>query len=221
MLSRIGLPLLLGVLWGSCVFAQSRDSVPERGVEIGINITYVLTNVLGNVSPNAAADPYQISVRIGGPRRRFRTGLAVLFNHVTVTQSSNPFEERRNRENRLQGRLGYEWVYPVHRLGGFYWGVDVVGDWSTTINESTLFTGPNRLEARLEGYQVGVGGGPVLGLLFKPHPRLALTTEAALYPIFRSGQQDISAPPDVRRTSTRALRVLPTLPTALFLNLLF
>lgn len=200
--------------------ANPLDSLPKRRVEVGVNITYVLTNLLGNATTNTATDPYQVSLRVGGPNRRFRTALAVVVNRSENAQNGN-FIDRFNLENNVQMRVGYEWVYPVHRLGGFYWGLDAVGEWGKTVNEITQLIGQNFVTAKLKGSRFGIGGGPVLGLIFKPHPRIAFTTETALYPSYRYTTQSVNAPPDIRQSTTTSWRLVPTLPTALFINLLF
>jgi hypothetical protein len=195
--------------------AGNAESDKPRRFELGLNITHTLVSFLGGDNQTLAADPYLLSLRIGRPEGHFRMGVNFRVHN------SNDFDffsdDFREKERFAHARVGYAFVEGLSRRFGLYWGVDAVGDVQWTRVTSFTQTGTAFLESQL----IGFGGGPVLGVQWRVHPRVTLTTESALYGVYRSGFESIEAPPDFQREPVDEFVLEPTLPTALFIHFSF
>lgn len=182
-------------------------------VMAGLNITQTLGNFLGTAGANTAADPFLLSIRAGDDRHRFRSGLNFRVKNAEGFDPSLGF--RTVTERKVDIRLGYERNYTLSNRFDMCWGLDAVLRRQTELIE-TSFGGGN---ANLELVNTGIGGGPVMGVMFRVHPRVRLSTEATLYGIYTKGEKVVSAPPDVSRTPFREFDLRPILPTSLFINI--
>jgi hypothetical protein len=190
------------------------DSTAHRGFELGLNITNTLGSFLGNTDQNSFIDPYLLSMRIGGPKRRVRLGFGGRFNE------SDDFEGGSSREVReidVQVRVGFEVVQDVTPRFAYFYGIDAV--LARQFESVQTFLSGGGASLRTETYDLG--GGPLFGILFRLHPRVMLLTESSLYATGRTGKRTINAPPDVRTNNISGFRVRPVIPTSLFINFVF
>ncbi len=199
-----------GLLWAQ---SASPDTVHRRRLEIGLNITNTLGNFVGSTG-GLTNDPYLLSFRFGGPLRRLRMGLNFSVKDRSDPESNGAFEEK---ETVMRLRAGYEWVHPMSRRLAMYWGLDGVFEYRKT--DIVTFTGTGT--AALHNLTRGIGGGPVLGIMWRVHPRVALTTECSVYAIYRRGTEQVSAPPDFSRQTVQDFVWQPLLPTSLYVNFSF
>lgn len=211
---------LLLLALASCLSARSAgaDSLirPARRVEVGLNITNTLTNVFSSSTNGITNDPYLLSLKFGQfDRRRWRMGLN--FRVRTKEDSDISGTNIEEKETQANFRLGHEWVYPVSRRFAFYWGVDAVFDVDLSLIRNTFGFGSAELRSERWGY----GGGPLLGVQWRVHPRVALTTESSIYAIYHSGFEEINAPPDVRRDPVSDFEWRPLIPSSLFVHIAF
>ncbi len=208
------LPLLLfsGLVWSQSTAADTMPPLKRR-FEIGLNITNTLGSFVGSAN-SLTNDPYLLSFRFGDALRRVRTGLNFRVRDKTDPSVSGFLKEK---ETVVNLRVGYEWVYPMSRHLAMYWGLD--GVFEHTKDEISTFVGIG--SATLDNRRWGLGGGPVLGIAWRPHPRVAFTTECSVYAIYRRGSEQVIAPPDFSSKSIRDFVWQPLLPTSLFVNFAF
>jgi len=211
--------LILFLLLPLGLLAQSPGSDStrhNRRLEVGLNITNTLTSVFGSTSNNLTTDPYLISLRYGEmDRRRWRMGLNFGIRDKSDSDLNGFITD--TKEVSADIRIGYEWVKPMSRQLAFFWGIDGV---FTLQNEEVLtsgFFGTSFLKTQNRGF----GGGPVLGIQWRVHPRVALTTECSIYAVYQSGFEEIDAPPDVRRDPISEFQWRPLLPSSLFVHFAF
>lgn len=185
----------------------------RRRFEVGLNITNTLGSFVGSTG-GITNDPYLLSFRFGGPDRRLRAGVNFKIQDKTDPDVFDVFKEK---STLFQVRTGFEWVAPVARRLALYYGLDAVFERET----DEIVTFSNGGGAALRSDHWGVGGGPVLGIAWRVHPRVALTTECAMYVLVRRGHEQVNAPPDFSDRSFREFVWQPLLPTSLFVNFAF
>lgn len=181
---------------------------------IGLNITQTLGNFFGTSGANTVADPFLLGLRVGNDQHRARLGLNFRLKNQEGFDPSLGF--RTVTERKVDLRVGYERNYTLSNRFDMYWGLDAVLRHQTELIE-TSFGGGN---ANLELKSTGIGGGPVMGVMFRVHPRIRLSTETTLYGIYTDGEKVVNAPPDVSKTPFREFDLRPILPTSLFINII-
>ena len=199
-------------LWGQ---SQWPDDTLRRRVEIGFNITGTLAAFLNSDGITNSVDPYLISIKIA-KKNALRFGFNLKSVHKTETPDFTTIE---TRENLFRGRVGFEKRMRMNKRCIVHWGVDALGEFSQeNIRSGNEFTGI----ATLERNSVGFGGGPVLGFQFKVHPRIVLSTEAALYALVRYNNETQNVPPDpVVQRSFQDFELIPAAPSSLYLHIIF
>ena len=200
------------------VFAQtaSMDSLPtakKRKFEIGLNITNTISSLVGSTSNSVTTDPYLLSLRIGGEKRRMRMAV----NFRIKSNESSDINSATTKETDFNYRIGFESVHPVSRHFALYWGVDAVTDAKIERVKNQIFSGTAQLRSRLWGF----GGGPVLGVQWRVHPRVMFSTESSMYAIYRSGFEEVDAPPDFSHNRIKDFVWQPLIPSSLYVNFIF
>ena len=182
---------------------------------VGLNITQTLGNFFGTSGANTVADPFLLSLRTGTEQHRLRLGLNFRVRNV---EASDPFSGLRNTtERKVDLRAGYERNYTLSNRFDMYWGLDAV--LRHQAEDIETFVGGGK--ANLKLHSTGFGGGPVMGVMFRVHPRVRLSTETTLYAIYTKGEKFVNAPPDVSRAPFKEFDLRPILPTSLFINIAF
>ena len=174
-ISRLIFVTLLCVV--QCGYAQESASEKRNGVvDVGINITSILSTFVGNDGQIEATDvPFFIRL---GKKRKFRIGLGARVrsdqSFDVISQATRTVEERS-----FLTRLGFQSDIYKRKKWGVYWGVDAIG--SLTIDQVKSFFGfgSNRIVLQT----IGVGAGPFWGLTFNITDRFYLSTEASLYSV--------------------------------------
>jgi hypothetical protein len=204
----------------SVYFLAAQSAGPDStsrsyNTEIGLNITNTLAGFLNADGIDAPADPYLVSIKFVRRTNVLRLG----FNLKTLNTTEEELQLRRERkELTFQGRLGFEKRVPINRRCAVHWGLDAIAE----VGNTKVTTSANFGEAALNLAIWGIGGGPVLGFQFRPHPRVILSTEAALYALarFRSEQENIPpAPPNENRVTEFKLSSI--VPSALYVHFAF
>jgi len=196
--------------------SDSLPQVKKRRVEIGMNITNTLSSLLGSSSNTLTTDPYLISLRVGTASRRWRMGLSFKVKNTEDGEAGLNFSQ--TKTSTVHYRMGYEWVNLVSRHFAFYWGLDGVFDAELEDVRIDQFGAKSVLRNRLWGF----GLGPVLGVQWRVHPRVILTTESSIYAIVRRGYEDVDAPPDFfTHTPVRDFVWQPLLPSSLYIQFAF
>lgn len=180
-------------------------------VELGMNITQTLSGFFNAGSQGLPTDPYLFSIKFPGARSTVRIGAnARVRNREEATNSG----QRLIYDREIYLRAGLEWRRSLSKKFAFYYGIDATmqyqqADVDFNTNGGTIELGSN---------STGIGGGPVLGLMFHLSPKVLLSTESSLYAMASSGkekdQTDPSLPPTEQKI--RQFQVLPTIPNSLY-----
>ena len=187
----------------------------KNHVMAGLNITQTLGNFFGTSGANTVADPFLLGLRVGNDQHRLRLGLNF---RVRDTESFDLSGFSRTvNERRLDLRAGYERNYTLSDRFDLYWGLDAV--LRRQVEEVETFVGGGF--ANLKLHSTGIGGGPVLGVMFRVSPRVRLSTESTLYAMYTEGENIVNAPPDVSKKPFKEFDFRPILPTSLFINFFF
>lgn len=192
---------------------DSLTPVKKQKFEIGLNITNTISSLVGSTSNSLTTDPYLLSLRFGGEKRRLRMAL----NFRVKSSDTGDFNAVVTKETNLNYRIGFESVHPVSRRFALYWGLDAVMDGHLEDVENDIFGGKATLHNRLWGF----GGGPVLGVQWRVHPRVVFSTESSMYAIYRKGYEEVNAPPDFSRTPVHNFVWQPLIPSSLYVNFIF
>ena len=173
LIKKILLSVLI-ILLVSGLFAQGKsDRKKELVHELGLNVTSLLTDLLGNNNRVETGD-YLISYKKLTGNTAFRVGLTANFS-IKKEDNFN-FNNSLTNQN-FQLRMGKEWRHAIASKLEYYFGVDgIVGtklEQSSATVSGGIIIQSNRLTT--------LGGGPVLGFQYALFDRLLLGTEGALY----------------------------------------
>ena len=179
---------LIGFLLTACLFAQEKQENENKSKtfkhELGLNVTNLLTDLLGNNNRTDAGD-YLISYKKVNGNKAFRMGATINFSikKEDIFNSNNTLTNQN-----FQLRLGKEWRHNLSSKLQYYFGVDgIIGykseQSSATVNIGTIIQTDKAFS---------LGGGPVLGFQFALLDRLLLGTEGALYAAFNKNDVNFS-----------------------------
>lgn len=199
--------------------AQKSDNGKAMTHELGLNVTSLLTDLLGN-NNRGNEGRYLLSYKKLTGTSAFRLGAALNFK---FDKESSRFNNTLVNQN-FQVRLGKEWRHDITSKFQYYFGVDgvagFVSEESAAVTTNSSITQKDRL--------MTFGGGPVLGFQFALYDRLLIGTEGSLYATFNSRKISFNTqffggvPPQPipdRRNTGAAIQT--NLPTSLFLILKF
>ncbi len=199
------------------VFGQENPEKKPRRTEIGLNITGTLAGFLNADGNNTSSDPFLLSIKRVGLKNTLRVGFNLKSSNKK--EDTDGFVIRTSNENLFRARTGIEHRLTIAKRCIVHWGGDVIGEYAGNTVKSTNFGVGN---ATLTTRSFGVGTGPVLGFQYAIHPRITLSTEAALYAMGRFGrdtEQIDNFSPVIK--NIRRLEVLPLIPSSLYINILF
>lgn len=171
----------------SVFFAQAQTPTPKIPLykyELGLNITNTLVAMAGTQAL-ANADPYLFSLKVGRKSGFLRSSFHVAYSNNQELDPNSGLRTVGTKNGEF--RLGYEWRKPITERFTIYTGLDA----ALSYNYKTVDFETNATTERVIQTQesVGVGGGPVLGVLFRLHPRIYLGTESWLYAMYNQGSQ--------------------------------
>ena len=203
---------LLFFCGASSLFSQESLWLGEAsGRELGLNITATLAGFFNNGGQGLPADPYLFSLKFSRANRALRLGIGGRFQRRTEFLSIG---ERTAINQQLELRGGYEWRQSFGDRFTLFWGVDLAGRYR---NESVrLSSFPN--DITVSSRELGLGGGPCLGMLFHLSPRVSLSTESYLYAYYVSGREEDPASDPFQPTIIRSegVDISPVLPSSLY-----
>lgn len=149
--------------------------VKEPGkLEIGINISSVLSRFLGNEGNGTGTD-LPLLFRLHGEKSAFRIGIgAVLQKSQFVDVTTGGLRDSQLSSGTL--KLGFERKIPLETRLSFYYGVDVIGYYEQDKSDSFNFGNVLLVKDIMR-----FGGGPILGVSYKINDRIRFHTEASIY----------------------------------------
>ncbi len=149
--------------------------------EFGVNMTTILSTVLGNELNGLDPGRFPISYkRLLKNNKALRLGIG---GNVSFRNTDNFNAE--NRQNAVIARVGFEKRWLFEKRWMVYAGLDFMFDYASernTVNTPTDFV-------ILSINRKGVGIGPVYGMQFAITPRLVLGTEGSLYAFYHNEKQ--------------------------------
>jgi hypothetical protein len=198
---------------------EKKDNGKAMTRELGLNVTSLLTDLLGN-SNRGDAGLYLLSYKKLTGTSAFRLGLALNFK---FDKESSRFNNTLVNQN-VQVRMGKEWRHDITPKLQYYFGVDgiagFVSEESAAVTTNSSITQKDRL--------LRLGAGPVLGFQFALYDRLLIGTEGSLYATFNSRKVSFQTqsfggptPQPIPERSNTGAAVQTNLPTSLFLILKF
>lgn len=182
--------------------------------EIGLNVTNVLNEVLGNNSGNAPLQYTILYKYFLSEKTAIRSGFGInLFQN-----SSDNFIQgfRTNKSTRLDFRLGLEWRKPIAEKLMFFIGLDGIAAYDNSETDFFDFQG----KITTERLRLQFGGGPVLGFQFNISDRLSVSTESFIYYVYSdiNNQVSVNGVPD-SESNDKEVRLQHILPSFLYFNL--
>jgi len=165
-------------------------------------------------------DPYIFSFKLLKSDGAIRSA----YNFRTKTSSEFDFNsgfggQRDAKEISAAIRVGWEWRKKISNRFSVYWGADLVSRFDKEVVDFNDF----QSNLKLDEQQVGIGGGPIMGILFFITPAISLSTEAAIYGVYEKGriQNDLIPGSPAERIPTRGFELIPTIPNALYVHFRF
>lgn len=164
--------LILIVLIGFCLMAYSQDtkeSSLKPTTELGVNASGVTNLLLGGDGEAQGQVPYIFTFKVIGQQgHAFRSAIGGRLDY-----SKNSDTERRDYDNSIDIRMGYEKQWRLSPKFVTSVGIDALYGSSLVVSESSF--------ARTENRARNFGGGPVWGIQWMISEHLSLYTETALY----------------------------------------
>jgi len=170
--------ILISILlmqFGNCQTSTADDKT-YGGIDVGINMTSVISSFSGNGNLIDASD-FPLVFRFGKKKLNLRLGLGVqASSQETFDNITFAFRESSFREVSL--RFGFErHIESETKLNG-YWGLDFIGRFD---QDQVEIFGNNGGMSVLKDNTIGVGGGPLFGLKYQLSSRIYFSSEATLY----------------------------------------
>ncbi len=177
------LMLLIAIYaFGNNLFSLSAQSLNDSTLskvifknEIGLNVTSLLTDLLGNNNLTEAGDYLLTYKKLNSKGSgALRMGFGIFYK--TETSSVSNFDNNLT-DQKFNLRIGYEWRENISKRLLYYFGVDGLVGFSQ--EQSNLIS--NTFNIRQDDTSLKIGGGPVLGFQFTIFDRMLVGIEGALY----------------------------------------
>ena len=179
--------LLYYLCFTTFLLAQEKDNPTKPfNHELGLNVTNLLTDLLGN---NNRTDPgdYLITYKKVTGNKAFRLGLTARFS--IKDENNNNFNNTLTNQN-FQIRMGKENRYNLSSKFQYYMGGDaILGFKSEQTSASVITSGGSNFIIQTDR-NIVAGGGPVLGFQYALLDRLLIGTEGAVYAAFNRSSVD-------------------------------
>lgn len=211
---------LLSITSFSATFSQQDSVKPDRNKyfrhQLGVNTTFFIRNLVDLSTSNFDLSPYIITYKYIAPSGwGFRSGMG--FSYVDVKREENGLDIADNAFE-INTRMGFEYQLALGRRWAASFGVDVLLDYK---NKHTV-TNSGFDVVTLSTFQTKVGGGPTIGITYKPSRRIGIGTETSLYykAFFNTERQEFQAFPEfsVEKNNT-GNSILFLLPTSFYLTI--
>ncbi len=195
-----------------CCFAL-QGLAQKRTTELGLNVTTTLAGFF-NSGGETLIDPYIISLKTGRKNRFFRMGATF------KVKSSLPLDFSTillTKEQDYNIRLGFERRVPITKRFRMHWGVDFIVQYSLDSTESRANSNPILFKT----WEVGGGGGPILGIAYIFNEKMYISTEGAIYGVYRQGKADLFGGATIENRTLKSFVLNPIIPNSLYFNFSF
>ncbi len=198
-------------------FLDQETSHPNdyRGLEIGFNVTTVLSRFVGN-GPGIDAQDFPFLLRFHRDRFAFRVGLGANFKSDSFFDATT-FTNRNTEEKVGVLKVGLERKVDLRYKLSFYYGLDVFGG---LIQESVSTS--NFSSSDLTKDITRFGGGPFMGISYSINDRVRLHTETNITGFFETATtSEINGGVTISSVTTDSVRAELETPISLYINLKF
>lgn len=188
------------------------SSKKKRSSEVGLNITNTLAGFFNAGGTDLPTDPFLLSYKRVNELGALRFGTNFKVTKRTVFQDNGQLDLT---ENSFFFRGGYEWRNQVDKRFIFYYGFDAVLEYE---NEQSKPNNNGFENLSLVENVLGVGGGPILGVIFRLNDRVAFSTEGSIYGIisYNSRRQELGNGLDPLEQESTEFRLSPSVPSSLY-----
>lgn len=203
--------IIFNVLLSTALLGQEQEP-KNRTSEIGLNITNTLAGFFNAGGTDLPTDPFLFSYKRVNNSGALRFG--VNFRVVNQKEFLNN-GERDVKENDFFFRGGYEWRNKVNNRFTLYYGLDAVAEYQ---NEQLDFISFGFEDLASFENTYGIGGGPVLGVIFHLNKRVALSTEGSIYglALYNDSRKEIGNGLPPTENNSTGFRLLPSVPSSLY-----
>lgn len=203
--------LIFSFLFSTALLGQGEEA-KKRTSEVGLNITNTLAGFFNAGGTDLPTDPFLLNYKKVNDSGALRFG--VNFRVVNRKEFLNN-GERDLKENDFFFRGGYEWRSKVSKRFTLYYGLDAVAEYQ---NEQLKFTSFGFEDLASFENVYGVGGGPVLGIIFRLNQRIAFSTEGSIYGVvlYNDSRQEIGNGLPPTENNSTGFRLLPSVPSSLY-----
>jgi len=215
------------LLFSFSLSAQNKDRIKEkieeevqypvnyRGLELGFNVTTILSRFVGN-GPGIDAQDFPFLIRLHRDRMALRIGLGGNFkseNFFDPTTSTTRTTEERTGVI----KLGVERKIDFRKKLSFYYGIDAFAG-VTQEKVSTSNFSNSELRKDISIY----GGGPLFGISYSINEKVRLHTETNITAIYETATttDSINNEP-VETFTTEGSNLSIEAPISLYINLKF
>ena len=194
----------------NCLQAQSSKN---SDVEIGLNITTTLAGFF-NSGSSSIIDPYLLSLKIGKKDKFFRAGAVFEIKNSLPADFNTPLL---TKEQVYNLRLGFEKRTTISKHFRAHWGMDAILQYEIASTENQF----SNDVIFLKSWEAGFGGGPILGLAYVINQRMYLSTEAAIYAVYNSGEAELVDIFGRNVQQSKSFQITPMIPNSLYFHFTF
>lgn len=186
-----------------------------RGLELGFNITTVLSRFVGN-SPGTDDLDFPFLFRIHGEKSALRIGVGASFNRSSFFDATT-ITTRETEERNGVLKIGFERNVNIKKRLSFYWGLEAFGGIEYESVVTSNFT--NSLIAK---DILRLGGGPFLGFSYSINHKVRLHTETNILGFYeKTTTTEVIGGEEEPIAETDGIGGRITPPIALYVNLKF
>ncbi len=150
----------------------------ERKIEVGLNVTSVISSFVGSNDGNIDPGSFPLVVKFAKNNKAWRLGLGIDFKS-SEDNSLVFFGQNRTSTASVFTKVGREWRHQVGKRVLAYYGVDLLANYAS--ETSDVFTSTDFVALSLTDF--GFGGGPIYGLQVALNERILLSFEGSFYGI--------------------------------------
>lgn len=209
--------LVLGSFGINPIFGQERFEFPNS-VDLGLNITNLLSSFIGNSNSSSNLESFPIVVKLNRKKSALRFGLGLALDNSDADLVS--VEQFVFNNYGLSSRIGFERKKYLGFNMGFYYGLDLVSEFYN--REDAVSNDVDVTTISENGF--GAGGGPVFGFEYYLGKKVYLGTEGTFYTIYnytiRKESFEFNSASNTERISTKTKANI-TVPSRLYIMVRF
>jgi len=215
---RLALIFLINFFFLSSGYSQNSQPfvTSNKGLDVGINITSLITNLVGSDNQSAQSSELPVYIRWTRAKSAIRIGAGT--NGFTSDFFDNVGGSfRTSKQQEYSANIGVEVHTAVDGRWQFYYGLDVIGRWIT----SSVEVNSGQFLSNIDQRTIGFGLSPFVGMRLFLGSRFYLSTEANLsyvYSLLRTKQAIGGFNPGQETLNTTAEEFKLNAPISIYMN---